>query len=200
MESNVLWICAYLFTICYICYKYFVCHTVASLEKNSLPWILAIYVGNWANIFECYVFINAYRRWKDKMQYKLEITQIFYIAALLTFMNCMVFNCIKKTHWKALCINTAFFVLWIECFKRIYRVLSESFERANRYIKIQYVFERYVEKTNDTCAICHDSFKDPIQLTCAHVFCSKCITQWVQTSKILKCPYCRTTHSNYVIK
>lgn len=47
------------------------------------------------------------------------------------------------------------------------------------------------EATNEDCSICIDNLTDPIVLSCKHVFCRGCITQWLAESS-RSCPYCRT--------
>ncbi|XP_022171585.1 pre-mRNA-splicing factor CWC24-like [Myzus persicae] len=40
-----------------------------------------------------------------------------------------------------------------------------------------------------TCSICFDIFEKPSVLKCNHVFCFKCIHNWMRTNK--SCPICR---------
>ena len=49
-----------------------------------------------------------------------------------------------------------------------------------------------------TCSLCLDVFTDPKTLPCLHSYCTRCISQWYQTSgnpfkKEMKCPMCKTT-------
>ncbi|KAK4616096.1 hypothetical protein CLAFUW4_09977 [Fulvia fulva] len=44
----------------------------------------------------------------------------------------------------------------------------------------------------DDCAICTDTFTDPISLPCKHTFCKGCITQWLNIRHKNSCPTCRT--------
>ncbi|XP_077286118.1 E3 ubiquitin-protein ligase RNFT1-like [Arctopsyche grandis] len=41
------------------------------------------------------------------------------------------------------------------------------------------------------CSVCLEDFENPVLLSCHHVFCSTCITQWAIKNKT--CPLCRTT-------
>ncbi|KAM7541393.1 hypothetical protein Aperf_G00000022951 [Anoplocephala perfoliata] len=50
-------------------------------------------------------------------------------------------------------------------------------------IGMAYVPERILE-----CSICLERLKDPRSLTCSHIFCQKCITDWLTTSN--GCPIC----------
>ncbi|XP_060860162.1 E3 ubiquitin-protein ligase RNF8-like isoform X1 [Metopolophium dirhodum] len=40
-----------------------------------------------------------------------------------------------------------------------------------------------------TCSICFDIFDKPAELNCSHVFCFKCIKNWMRNNK--SCPMCR---------
>ena len=45
------------------------------------------------------------------------------------------------------------------------------------------------------CSICLDTVKIPTKLGCSHVFCLKCIVNWIgalSSLNNLKCPLCRT--------
>lgn len=43
---------------------------------------------------------------------------------------------------------------------------------------------------DDTCAICLDTIKNPMKLSCPHVFCKDCITNSIIQASI-NCPCCR---------
>jgi hypothetical protein len=43
--------------------------------------------------------------------------------------------------------------------------------------------------TDDTCAICTDSFTNPALTPCHHVYCLQCIATWIHTTP--SCPHCR---------
>ncbi|XP_075384197.1 RING finger protein 151 [Tenrec ecaudatus] len=42
---------------------------------------------------------------------------------------------------------------------------------------------------NFVCSVCHGVLKRPVRLTCSHIFCKKCILQWLARQKT--CPCCR---------
>jgi len=45
-----------------------------------------------------------------------------------------------------------------------------------------------------TCAICQESFNDPVMLKCRHIFCEDCVLQWFD--KQTTCPLCRAPIAN----
>lgn len=42
----------------------------------------------------------------------------------------------------------------------------------------------------EPCPICLGEPKDPVCLPCKHVFCHRCIRQWLVPAQ-MHCPYCR---------
>lgn len=42
---------------------------------------------------------------------------------------------------------------------------------------------------DNICSICLDHVKEPKELSCSHIFCKLCITNWLKIHK--SCPYCR---------
>lgn len=64
--------------------------------------------------------------------------------------------------------------------------------------RMQSLAERVSQLSDKTCAICYDSYTNPIMLPCTHVFCGGCIMHWLnshnntyhsETSRV--CPQCR---------
>ncbi|XP_048007156.1 RING finger and transmembrane domain-containing protein 2 [Leguminivora glycinivorella] len=43
----------------------------------------------------------------------------------------------------------------------------------------------------DACSICHDDFKTPVRLSCSHIFCEPCISEWFDREHT--CPLCRAS-------
>jgi len=41
------------------------------------------------------------------------------------------------------------------------------------------------------CPICQEEFKDPIELSCKHIFCEECVSMWFDRERT--CPLCRAT-------
>lgn len=41
------------------------------------------------------------------------------------------------------------------------------------------------------CPICQDPPNAPIKLSCGHVFCDKCVGEWLERERT--CPMCRAT-------
>ena len=48
--------------------------------------------------------------------------------------------------------------------------------------------QEVIEKGN-LCVICQDNFEKPITLDCSHIFCEKCISEWLKQSTL--CPLCK---------
>uniref|UniRef100_A0A8D8ZVX9 E3 ubiquitin-protein ligase RNF8-A n=1 Tax=Cacopsylla melanoneura TaxID=428564 RepID=A0A8D8ZVX9_9HEMI len=59
-----------------------------------------------------------------------------------------------------------------------------------------------VLETEFECVICNEMYVDAkILSSCAHAFCSRCITQWGNTrDQVLTCPTCRTPYTENCIK
>ena len=49
--------------------------------------------------------------------------------------------------------------------------------------------------TETECSVCHELFKDPKLLPCAHVLCRGCLLSWLSSSSQPHCPVCRATLS-----
>ena len=69
------------------------------------------------------------------------------------------------------------------------KIRNLDIEIENQKNKINDLSERIKSLTSKNCIICMDSLKNPIMLECTHLFCGKCILQWISTNN--KCPYCR---------
>ncbi|XP_067442433.1 E3 ubiquitin-protein ligase TRIM35-like [Thunnus thynnus] len=46
-----------------------------------------------------------------------------------------------------------------------------------------------------SCSVCHDIFKDPVVLTCRHVFCKDCLKTWWKEKQTQECPLCKRRSS-----
>lgn len=42
------------------------------------------------------------------------------------------------------------------------------------------------------CSICRETLAEPMKTACGHVFCNRCITEWLATINHTTCPTCRT--------
>jgi len=54
--------------------------------------------------------------------------------------------------------------------------------------------ELKLENSESSCPICKDDFKDNTEIVvtfCMHVFCYKCLFNWVYELKKITCPICR---------
>ena len=54
------------------------------------------------------------------------------------------------------------------------------------------LYGKYVDVNSlqdTTCSVCMDKLTNPIQLSCGHLFCEDCISQWFE--KKTTCPLCR---------
>lgn len=45
-------------------------------------------------------------------------------------------------------------------------------------------------QASSQCTICHEDIRNPLQLSCSHVFCDECISEWLERERT--CPNCRT--------
>ncbi|KAM9305948.1 RING finger protein 151 [Gastrophryne carolinensis] len=72
-------------------------------------------------------------------------------------------------------------------------------ERAEQPITIEdeamaggYDLEIFAESPDDDllCSICHGVLRCPVMVACSHIFCRKCILQWLKRQQT--CPCCRT--------
>jgi E3 ubiquitin-protein ligase RNFT1 len=41
------------------------------------------------------------------------------------------------------------------------------------------------------CAICQDAPSGPLRLECSHIFCERCVSEWLERERT--CPMCRCT-------
>eukprot|EP00960_Hanusia_phi_P055004 762836-Hanusia_phi.AAC.9 len=54
------------------------------------------------------------------------------------------------------------------------------------------LMNRLSEIDNKVCAICMDMLDKPVALECTHLFCSRCILEWIKRKTNPVCPECRT--------
>lgn len=54
----------------------------------------------------------------------------------------------------------------------------------------QNLMDRVSSLAEKTCPICYDNYKNPIILSCTHVFCGECLLHWMRSGHV--CPECRT--------
>lgn len=57
--------------------------------------------------------------------------------------------------------------------------------------KLSSLLERLSEIDNKVCAICMDLLDKPVALSCTHLFCSRCILEWIKRKMSPVCPECR---------
>ncbi|KAL3857428.1 hypothetical protein ACJMK2_012100 [Sinanodonta woodiana] len=75
-------------------------------------------------------------------------------------------------------------------------VFSKFRELANAFLKLN-VDAAYGNKPTisdinargEHCAICQENYKDPVMLSCKHIFCENCVSVWFDREKT--CPMCR---------
>ncbi|XP_041836460.1 E3 ubiquitin-protein ligase TRIM39-like [Melanotaenia boesemani] len=46
-----------------------------------------------------------------------------------------------------------------------------------------------------SCTLCHDTFKEPIELDCSHSFCKDCLQRWWSEKQTHMCPLCKEISS-----
>ena len=78
------------------------------------------------------------------------------------------------------------------------RTITAEIERLEQ--RKVHLEERIRTMTEDACAICFDTVKNPIMLPCTHGFCGECIMSWMEASErtgagylggVHRCPTCR---------
>jgi rubrerythrin len=72
------------------------------------------------------------------------------------------------------------------------KIINNKIE--NQINKIADLTER-IKSLDKNCAICMDNLENPIMLECTHLYCGKCIFQWIKSNT--NCPYCRTPISKF---
>ncbi len=61
----------------------------------------------------------------------------------------------------------------------------------NQNNKINDLTDRIKDISSNSCVICMDNVKNPVMLECTHLYCGKCIFEWIQRNNASNCPYCR---------
>ena len=68
--------------------------------------------------------------------------------------------------------------------------------RLAKALYLDQLAQRPSHEGSDTveCPICHEVAADPRETPCKHVFCLRCLTQWVEGNRPRnsRCPICRT--------
>eukprot|EP00873_Tetraselmis_striata_P033391 jgi/Tetstr1/453655/TSEL_040611.t1 len=53
----------------------------------------------------------------------------------------------------------------------------------------QYATADEVMEAGGSCSICQESMSNPLRLSCKHIFCEECVTEWFERERT--CPLCR---------
>jgi SNF2 family DNA or RNA helicase len=83
------------------------------------------------------------------------------------------------------------------------RVLNNELRRLNT--RKESIEERLKEVSSTNCGICYDTLENPIYLSCSHIFCGKCIFNWIKTNSAqgrtasINCPECRSKIESHKI-
>ena len=72
------------------------------------------------------------------------------------------------------------------------RLVTHNTELARLEDKLKSLIERVSALEQKVCAVCLDSFTNPLLLPCSHVFCTSCLIPWMQHNHNT-CPECRST-------
>lgn len=75
------------------------------------------------------------------------------------------------------------------------KIKNINIKIENQNNKINDLTERIKSLNINNCSICMDNVKNPVMLECTHLYCGKCIFQWIKDNKT--CPYCRTPIVSY---
>ena len=67
--------------------------------------------------------------------------------------------------------------------------IDEEIVRLNS--QLNSIKNRVTNADNEDCVICQCPYVEPICLDCSHIFCGKCILQWIRTKRRAPCPFCK---------
>lgn len=76
------------------------------------------------------------------------------------------------------------------------RIKNIELEIKNQIEKIKDLTDRVSELSIKTCSICMDLYDKPIMLECTHVYCGKCLLNWLNINNNQNCPTCRKKINN----
>ncbi|XP_072163412.1 E3 ubiquitin-protein ligase RNFT2-like [Diadema setosum] len=97
----------------------------------------------------------------------------------------------RDSHWIVSYVLTFAYVI-LKAFT-IYRKQSEVRKAVrNIFSEVQYgttPSQDQMRRVGEACPICQDTFQEPIQLACKHIFCEDCVALWFDRERT--CPMCR---------
>ena len=86
----------------------------------------------------------------------------------------------------------------INVIKHLYNNYISNIIEINSKSKTLRLIVTKNKKTCDKCVLCLEKYKDISVTSCGHLFCWKCITQYLEHNN--ECPHCRKkTYPNQVI-
>lgn len=96
-----------------------------------------------------------------------------------------------RGYWLSLFLLTAYVICKsLDLYKRLREVCSSLLSLIHGSVVGVTPNKSQMESIGSCCPICHDTFSEPIMLTCSHVFCEECITVWFDRER--SCPMCRS--------
>jgi len=86
----------------------------------------------------------------------------------------------------------ALYIIYV-LYKFFSEILNQRNELNSRIMNIDNLVEYH--NLEDDCPICHENFKNAVELDCYHKFCAKCIMDYYKTTQPnLNCPMCRKSN------
>lgn len=141
-------------------------------------WFLGSYVIAMAQIV--LTFLTVFIR-------DFSITEDYFFMAHILMIDFVVYKCFrtnyqnKQMYWTIL---------------RLEREMFHQKERVQKTQRLSSTLKPAAPPSSESCSICFDAFKTPVELQCGHYYCEPCILKWFYVDQDHRCPYCRKKHES----